>query len=235
MSRQQKRLEREAKIIQAAMGLLEEKSFLDLRMSEVAQASECSMGAVYSHFSSKEDLLLGCAYAVTKDKKLLLHKAFETKLEPLEQLILVSLLVWRTDTLRPENYQLRQLAINPSVWHRASSHRTNKMDELGEELESMIAGVARAALSKRHNGVNDEDVGSLVTGLFGLTLGLYQIKECGFGLLNEGMKEEDGIGLLFCNLGRYLAGWEFDLRDSQARLHELHSLASKIIDEALPD
>ncbi|MGI9275415.1 MAG: TetR/AcrR family transcriptional regulator [Endozoicomonas sp.] len=230
MSRQQKRIEREVRIVSAAIELLEEKSFLDLRMSEVAQTAECSMGAVYSHFSSKEDLLLACAYEVTKDKRDLLQRVISSELNCIEQMIMVSLLIWLTDNLKPQHYQLRQLAMNPSIWKRASSHRNNVMNDLGATMQSLMTGIARKVLTE-HMGepVSEELATQLEMGLCGMSMGLYQFKESGFGVFNDIMSEDDCVDLHLSNIERHLTGWGLQYDGMSERIRELIPLAEALV------
>ncbi|WP_062267551.1 TetR/AcrR family transcriptional regulator [Endozoicomonas arenosclerae] len=227
MSRQQKRIQRESEIVAATLLLLEEKSFLDLRMSDVAQAAECSMGAIYSHFSSKEDLLLGCAYFLTRQKIQVLHRILDADLVSLEKMVMISLCMWQINQDRPEHFALSQLAMNPSVWQRASSNRSNAMNELGDYIDSQLKTLVRQALSE--NGfekVSDQSVAELMMGLWGLSSGLYQIKESGFGVFNADFREDDGVDLHLANIQRYLAGWNLDSAVSRARLSQLAEAVS---------
>jgi len=53
------REEREIAIIEAAGQLVEKNGFVNLKMSDLAHSASMSIGTLYSHFPSKEDLLLG--------------------------------------------------------------------------------------------------------------------------------------------------------------------------------
>ena len=232
MSRQQKRIEREAKIIATTMRLLEDRSFLDLRMSDVSQSAECSMGAVYSHFSCKEDLLIACAYSVTKDKTAMLFKVIQSDLIPLDQLLAVALIVWVSDNQKPQHYQLRQLAMNPSVWQRASPHRSQAMNALGLEIQAAMVSVAEQALLQNgHTSVTQQLSGQLVHGLIGLTIGLFQMKESGFGIYTQDVTGDEGVHLLFDNIERYLNSWNLHYPSLRQRLEELNTEVRKLISQ----
>ncbi|MGI9283699.1 MAG: TetR/AcrR family transcriptional regulator [Endozoicomonas sp.] len=227
MSRQQKRIQREAEIVAATLLLLEEKSFLDLRMSDVAQAAECSMGAIYSHFSSKEDLLLGCAYVLTRQKIQVLHRILEADLISLEKMVMISLCMWQINQDRPEHFALSQLAMNPSVWQRASSNRSNAMNELGNYIDAQLKSLVRLALVENgYEDVSDQSVAELMMGLWGLSSGLYQIKESGFGVFNADFREDDGVDLHLANIERYLAGWHLHSAIPRSRLGQLAEVVS---------
>ena len=228
MSRQQKRLQREAEIIHATIELLETSSFLDLRMSDIAKAAECSMGAIYSHFTSKEDLLLGCAYRRMKEKDLLLNKLLSRDYKALEFLLMVAFTMWITDEQQPKFYQLTQLAMNPSVWQRASAGRSSDMNELGNEMQSIITSHGLQALEQRPDGVSDKtDAEQFCIGLMGLTIGIYTMKLSGFGCFEERFEDDDGLELHLTNVRHYLSGWGFNLNALGKNLEEIRENAEK--------
>jgi AcrR family transcriptional regulator len=51
-----------ANIIDAAQGLFTTRNYADVTMSDIAQTAEVTKGALYHHFSSKEDLYLKMAH-----------------------------------------------------------------------------------------------------------------------------------------------------------------------------
>ncbi|WP_448217312.1 TetR/AcrR family transcriptional regulator [Endozoicomonas sp. 2B-B] len=222
MSRQQKRIQREAEIVAATLLLMKEKSFLDLRMSDVAQAAECSMGAIYSHFSSKEDLLLGCAYFLARQKIQVLHRVLDKDLASVEKMVMICLCLWQVNQDNPEHFSLSQLAMNPSIWQRASANRSNAMNELGNYIDNQLRALVRLTLVENgYEDVSDALVAELLMGLWGLSCGLYQIKESGFGVFNADFREDDGVDLHLSNIERYLAGWNLHSVVPRSRLNQL--------------
>ncbi|WP_252179729.1 TetR/AcrR family transcriptional regulator [Endozoicomonas sp. 4G] len=227
MSRQQKRIQREAGVVAATLHLMKEKSFLDLRMSDVARAAECSMGAIYSHFSSKEDLLLGCAHFLARQKIQVLHRVLEADLTAIEKMVTISLCMWQVNQDNPEHFALCQLAMNPSVWRRASANRSHAMNELGDHIDHQLKTLVRLSLIENgYEAVSDALVTELLMGLWGLSSGLYQIKESGFGVFNSDFQEDDGVNLHLANIERYLAGWNLDSVVPRSRLNQLVDIVS---------
>ena len=230
MSRQQKRQQREADIISATIELLNQNSFLDLRMSDIAKAAKCSMGAIYSHFSSKEDLLLGCACKLIREKIALLDKILSNDMEPIEYLLMVNCMMWLLNSTYPQHHQLTQLAMNPSIWRRASVSRSEIMNELGDFMQLDVDSLAFEALEKVSKNQNSQrTIRTFRTGLFGLSMGIYNMKESGFGCFTESLQDEDGIELHLTNLGRYLKGWGFDPDQFNRSLKEIYELADGLV------
>ena len=181
MSRQLKRQQREADILTATIKLLEERSFLDLRMSDIAKAADCSMGAIYSHFSSKEDLLLGCADAIHRLRLPVMNSIIQQNLPPHERLILISFSMWIADDKFPNHYRLQQLAMNPSVWERASTQRTTGYNDFCNEMYDSVKLISKDIINKYSSLEFTEELAlQLEIGIFSTCLGLFQIKESGF-------------------------------------------------------
>ncbi|WP_194842632.1 TetR/AcrR family transcriptional regulator [Endozoicomonas sp. OPT23] len=233
MSRQQKREQRESEIIQGTLQLLQEKSFLDLKMSEVAQVAECSMGAIYSHFSSKEDLLLGCALDIMRNQVIVLHKALEVPSEPLEQLLLATFccIIW--DEQQPANYALNQLAMNPCVWQRASSHRNNAMNQEIEKIDFLVQNIATKVLehdSPAH--ASDDNTKSLYLGLISISHGYFMIRSSGYGeftTIQNGSGVAEAQNLYLLSVKSYLAGWGLAETNSLDDLHSLYRSAESLV------
>lgn len=226
MSRLQKRLQREADIIHATIELLDTSSFMDLRMSDIARAAECSMGAIYSHFTSKEDLLLGCAHCCMKEKYAMLNKLVNRNYDSLELLMMVSFTTWINDERQPKIHQLVQLAMNPSVWQRASATRIADMNALGREMKDIIAGYAINTLGTvSEKPIDRVSAEHFCLGTMGLTTGIYTIKVSGFGCFEEELQEADGVELHLTNLKHYLTGWGFDLNALPKSLEEIRKNA----------
>ncbi len=235
MSRQQKREQRELEIIQGTLKLLQEKSFLDLKMSEVAQVAECSMGAIYSHFSSKEDLLLGCSLDIMRNRITVLHKALEVSSEPLEQLLLATFcfIIW--DEQQPANYAIGQLAMNPCVWQRASSHRNNAMNLDIQKIDHLINNVAIKTLKHHnHTQIPANNAESLYMGLISINHGLFMLRSSGYGVFvnsQSGERHEDAQLLYLTSIKRYLVGWGLanDNDSSAENLGPLYQRAESMV------
>lgn len=235
MSRQQKRQQREADILAATIQLLEERSFLDLRMSDIAKSADCSMGAVYSHFSSKEDLLLGAACTVSRCRLSVMEDILITPIAPWEKMVLLALIMWRLDDMKPQHYQLQQLAMNRSVWERASSQRSHEVNELSEYFHRVSIHLSKDALTQIPNiECSDENASEMEVGLFGLTLGLYQIKESGFETFANYFKQDKGLRQLINLIERYLAGWGINPKDYDQRVEYLGQLSVELAIKACP-
>src|SRR5579859_1374332 len=62
MTRKQREIrDREERILDVALGMLEGDGYLGLNMDRIAEALEYSKGTIYQHFSCKEEIVLSLA------------------------------------------------------------------------------------------------------------------------------------------------------------------------------
>ncbi|AMO57756.1 hypothetical protein GZ77_13330 [Endozoicomonas montiporae] len=230
MSRQQKRQQREAEILSATMKLSEERSFLDLRMSDIAKAADCSMGAIYSHFSSKEDLLLGCADTICRMRMPLKQRVSQQELPPHEHLALICLCMWLYDDLNPGHYRLQQLAMNPSVWERASTQRYQSINDFSNDMYAWMKVISKEILDQHPTLQHTEELAlELELGLFSCTWGLFQIKESGFQVFDRVLSGDNAYEMHKRQIKRFFASWDIHADDIDERLDMLEVLARTIV------
>ena len=67
-----------ANIMAAAATLFVEKNYAEVTMEQIAAASGVSKGAIYHHFSSKEELYLGLIHSDLAEKRRLFRAAVAT-------------------------------------------------------------------------------------------------------------------------------------------------------------
>ena len=229
MTRQLKRQQREADILAATIRLLEERSFLDLRMSDIAKAADCSMGAIYSHFSSKEDLLLGCAETICRMREPLQNRITEHNLPPHEHMALLCFCMWHADDLNPAHYRLQQLAMNPSVWERASSHRYQAMNQFSNEMYDWMKAISKTLLEQHPTLDYSETLALEVEiGLFACAWGLYGIKESGFQVFDQVLEGEQAFALHRRQIKRFFANWGITPKNFDERLIKLDALGKQL-------
>lgn len=210
MSASEKRAQREAAIIQSTLLILKEKGFMDLKMSEVAKQAQFSMGTVYSHFSSKEDLLLGCAIHISKTIASVFAQVIKSPAPPMERLLTLNMAIWLCDARQPHHYFLRQLAMTPDIWQRASQERARSLDDIYQVISQIVESLIIELMAENPSITqeNREDaLADILMGIWSLGEGLFQISMSGFGLKQPSLQKDNGFGLLSTNLAKYLQGW----------------------------
>lgn len=233
MSAPDKRTQREAAIIQSTLVILKEKGFMGLKMSEVAKQSQFSMGTVYSHFSSKEDLLLGCAVTISKTIAAVFEQVIKNPAPPMERLLTLDMAIWLYDARQPHHYFLRQLAMTPDTWQRASPERARALDDIYQMISQMVEALIVELMPENPSITqeNQEDaLTAILMGIWSLGEGLFQISMSGFGLKQPSSKKYDCLSLLSTNLSKYLQGWGWQAPFSEALIESSKIQAQRIVD-----
>ncbi|OSQ39715.1 hypothetical protein TMES_07055 [Thalassospira mesophila] len=121
--KQEKRQQREKEILDCARTLIGQHGFFDLKMSDLARAAGISVGTLYVHFASKEDLLLGLAMWAGAGRTAYLQTARQHDGPALEKFIVASLLDILFSIENPDLFEMEYLAMSPSIWQRATHGR----------------------------------------------------------------------------------------------------------------
>lgn len=145
-SRLQKTAARERHILDSAWGLVETDGFLALKISELAKIAGVSIGTLYVHFESKEDLITAMAMDAWRDLEQILVQALDIDGSPVQRLLAFSILNHRFNIKFPVRFEAMQLAGVPSIWQRASLRRHQQLPESCEAFEGRLAPVIREAI-----------------------------------------------------------------------------------------
>lgn len=146
---------RERRILAAALYTARSKGALDFRMVDVARVAECSVGTLYGHFLSKEDMMAALVQLAVQRRQ----KWFdEVKLMPLSsaEKFVVMLLSERRRLAQDEVLaQLEMLVSHTELWCRAADQRQCSLREAGKELSLQLHTIIADA-----NTVNESDLDS---------------------------------------------------------------------------
>ncbi|SHI21432.1 TetR/AcrR family transcriptional regulator [Ferrimonas marina] len=142
---------REQRILTAALSTARSKGALDFRMADVARVAECSVGTLYGHFLSKEDMMAALVQVALQRRQIWFKQVQEMPLSPLEQFV-VLLLSERTRLVQDEVLaQLEMLVSYSELWRRAADQRQialrQSVNELGDALKQVLAS-ANSALDE---------------------------------------------------------------------------------------
>ena len=148
-SRQARTREREQRILGAARTLVATEGFLALKMTEVAQAATVSVGTLYTHFESKEDLIMALATETWRGRLSGFETIFaEENLLWSERLVAAVFVDFLFSVDHPELFAAEQLAATASVWEGASERRTQDMRVLHHRIMDAITQAAREAIDR---------------------------------------------------------------------------------------
>lgn len=128
--------EQEALILSAAGQVIEESSLLDFTMSKIAKAAGISMGSIYKHVQSKEDVLIALAVKVQQNLLGIFERIYKLELTMPEKLIAGMMLDYSKINLYSFDCQLDMLVNNEAFIQRASKNWLLQMQISGNALES---------------------------------------------------------------------------------------------------
>ena len=140
---------RESSILTSARGLVREHGFLGMRITAVAKASGVSVGTLYTHFESREDLILALASRSLRGRLDGFEHVFaDDSLGPAERLVVAVCLDFLFSVDHPELFAAEQLSATPSVWDGGSARRALEVSSHHAEIMLHISAAARAAIDR---------------------------------------------------------------------------------------
>ncbi|MCC9624070.1 TetR/AcrR family transcriptional regulator [Thalassospira sp. MA62] len=135
-NRMEKRQQREVLILTAAAGLIADVGFFELKMSDLAKQCDISVGTLYGHFASKEDLLIGLAVLAGSKRREIFDIARAHDGSPIEKYVIANLLDMDFSIQYPQWFEAEYLALAPSIWKRATPARHQaQLDQIGTITE----------------------------------------------------------------------------------------------------
>jgi len=169
--------EQEKLILEAAVRCIEESSLLDFTMSAIAKAAGLSIGSLYKHVQSKEDVLLALATQSYQHQYDCFKQILELPLRPPAQLAGVAL----RDHNRTQRFSfsahLDSLASCLPILQRGSANWLNKMAAASEAITHLfeqyfINAIESGELLMDNNPALLEE---LLTGTWALCVGYDQV------------------------------------------------------------
>ena len=222
MRRREKRESREKEIVEKTMELLSQRGFLDVRMADIAKKTKYSMGTIYSHFESKEDLLVACAYALVLEHKVLIQAIENLPVPAIEKIITMAQCSWQLSMQHPDLIEIDNLSLMPSVWRRATQHRANELNQLHVELANIFLGIVLTAIEQSLSGYKhlDQDeierlAHHLTHGMWGLCVGLSSTAQSGYASTLCPKSGEESYAHFTTNYSNFLKGYGWQESDSE--------------------
>ena len=138
-------------ILDAAATCIEQSSLLDFTMSAISKEAGLSMGSVYKHIQSKEDVLVALATRMYRNLHTTFAKVMALKVPFPTHYVALQLIAPERVCLYAFEDQLETLVANEAILQRASTHWVTQMvaaDEAVEQLcrSSLLKAVEDGAL-----------------------------------------------------------------------------------------
>jgi len=172
--RQRQWIERESLILDTARRFIYDKGFISLTMSELADAVEYSVGTLYRHFETKEDLLVALAVQSIDKRARLFDKV--KRLDRISRdriygILIVRLLLAESE---PETFDIERLASSPSIWKRANAERYRLMVDMEQNCSDTVADIIADAVAVGDLDADGTKTGDIIFGLWSLSIGFHR-------------------------------------------------------------
>lgn len=234
MAPRENREEREKRILDVAKKMITENGFLSLKMGELAKQASISIGTLYVHFPSKEDLLIGVAM-ISKERR---ERAFVTILENREWSpdTKLSAIVFADQILSNKDKAMREveaLCLLPSIWKKASELSYHKLEKSGSELAAKIESVVADGLEAKVFHPSPADDGNIGIALmfWSMSLGLQTALDSYCSETVEAMKQNDRLSLTLKAVDTLARGLAPEPSPNPNDLNELYSTVENLISE----
>jgi len=221
--RQRQWEEREKLILETARRFIQDIGFLGLTMSELADAVEYSVGTLYRHFETKEDLLVAMAVQ-SIDKRAHMFEQIK-QLDRISRdriygILIVRLLVAETE---PETFDIERLASSPSIWTRANAERYRAMVDMEQRCSGIVADIIAEAKVGGELDAERTTTEDIIFGLWSISIGFHRLMQSfddvqQVGLLNaETAFKKNYCMLLDGYSWQPLSGWDAETVEREIR------------------
>lgn len=200
--------ERETLILDTARAMIRGQGFLDLKMSRLAQAVAYSVGTLYTHFKTKEDLLVALAVQSIGWRATLFERVKKARYGSRDRIygILVARLVLAEAD--PAIFDIEQLASSPSIWSRAASENYRAMVAGEQHCSDIVLSIIRDGLTNGDLNAGQAQETDIVFGLWGITVGFHRLTESFADIHQVGLDDATAAVRMNYHLLLDSYGWE---------------------------
>jgi AcrR family transcriptional regulator len=166
---------REQLILKTARGLIQEQGFLDLKMSQLAEAVEYSVGTLYSHFETKEDILVALAVQSIKQRARLfklVSQAERSSRDRIYGILIARLVLAESD---PDTFDIERLASSPSIWKHAAEKRYAEMVTMEQRCSRLVSNIIKDAFAAGDLTADQLCEADIIFGLWSITVGFHRL------------------------------------------------------------
>lgn len=215
-------IERENLILETTRGLIHRKGFLSLTMAELAKEVEYSVGTLYRHFETKEDLLVALAVQSIGRRALLFEQIRQAPYISRDRIYGILIVRLMLAEANPETFEIERLASSPSIWTRASQDRYEAMVAMEQRCSDVVLDIIRDAQAAGDLGEDaiEEDI---VFGLWSITVGFHRLVQSFDDVRQVGLVDTaDAVKKNYCMLldgygWEPLEGWDAAVVEGEIR------------------
>mgnify|MGYP000123481864 CR=1 FL=1 len=171
--------EEENLVLKAAAECIEAKSLIAFTMSDISKASGLSMGSVYKHVQSKEDVLVALVAKSMKHMHAVFEEFFAKDLSAPEQMI--GSVLWTPDKLylHPFGVHMEMMVHNDAVLAKASPRWLDTIARIDLSMEALFVKAIEKAIDDGELTVASSErakvTEELMVGVWSLYVGFVQV------------------------------------------------------------
>lgn len=226
-TKQEKHKQREDKIVSVSSDIIAEEGFFNLRMTDLAKKSEISVGTLYVHFESKEDLLIGIGIHSIRKRYELFQYVHDKYTDPVERLSAILICDHILNEKIGEISEIERLAQFPSVWKRASYRRMEEMNLLCQNIGEFVRGIIESALESGELNASNDQAESIATcinaSVWGVCVGMHHVFNSYCVKTQEILKENDIKHAYVEAIHALLTGFGCKKKDFKTKIYSIYA------------
>lgn len=133
-------------VLSSAASCIEESSLLGFTMGAIAKKAGLSVGSIYKHVQSKEDLLVALATLLFQHTHQVFSAVVTAELTDPERIISLSLLDPNKTRLYPFDQHLKTLVASEAILSKASQRWLAQLRQAAAELDALFVDFFQSAL-----------------------------------------------------------------------------------------
>ncbi len=177
---------RQEQIIKVAIELIAEKGIQDLTIKNLSGRIGIAESAIYRHFKSKQDILLGILALFDEDKKMFMERIKESGKPPLEQLKLLFQLRFKFFN---ENPAIASVIFSEEIF-RNDPRLSQKVFNIMKNNQNIVFDIIKAGQKQNQirNDVDTQELAFIIIGALRLIVTKWRLSNFAFNLEKEGQK-----------------------------------------------
>lgn len=154
--------EQERLVLDAAVQSILDSSLIDFKMSTIAKNAGLSMGSVYKHIQSKEDVLVALSVRLDKQATVAVREVLALPYPLPVKIVAINLLSQEAMYLYPFGYQLMTMLSSQDLLAKASEKWLNKLTVASEEIKLCFEQALRQAVQSKELLCDEDEQESLI-------------------------------------------------------------------------
>nr|WP_279537154.1 helix-turn-helix domain containing protein [Aestuariicella hydrocarbonica] len=225
--------EREQSFLDQAWAMIQADGVLNLQMARLASACEYSVGTLYQHFSSKEDLLVALATRSVGERLELYQRASQWQAPSRHRMLAILLADVLIAQKAPEYFRLAQYVSTHTIWMAASGPRREAALEASQPLGAAVENIVKDAVQSGDVRLYGLSARELSAGLWAMCEGMHSLVSAA-GLL-EAHSVPRPFQLLMASANAWLNGQQWRPEVALDDVAQQNAVLLQIMDEVFVD